>query len=57
MFELAHEIHLLNDVFVSPSPSPSSLLKLPNVSGAPNDCKISVRRSRCSGCCLEFSVT
>ena len=55
MFELAHEIHLLNDVFVSPSPS--LLLKLPNVSGAPNDCKISVRRSRCSGCCLEFSVT
>ena len=37
MFELAHEIHLLNDVFVSPSLS--LLLKLPNnVSGAPNDC-------------------
>ena len=54
MFELA-QIHLLNDVFVSPPPS--LLLKLPNVSGAPNDCKISVRRSRCSGCCLEFSVT
>ena len=55
MFELAHEIHLLKEVFVSPSPS--LLLKLPNVSGAPNDCKISVRRSRCSGCWLEFSVT
>ena len=35
MFELA-QIQLLNDVFVSQSPS--LLLKLPNVSGAPNDC-------------------